>query len=108
MTKKNSLGTVGRLALINAIPLFLVLTFILDMTNAINEPGSYPFGNSINEPTSIYTSPSVYIIYNLVAILCLLSLILLSFFYKRYRLVYFIILGINLLLLLYPIITTRD
>lgn len=108
MMEKLFSKTALRLTLYNVIPLFVLLLLIPDLFNAINYPGSYPFGYSINSQYSIYVSQDVYVGYSLIHIIALLLLIVLSFFYKRYKAFYFAALVINIVLLLYPILTTRD
>ena len=99
---------IGLLILLNIFPSFLLVLHIPDTIEAINSPGAYPFGDSINPSGSIYTSQTSYVTYNIVSILFLVLLIAFSFLWKKYQRAYLSLVVINFLLFVYPIISSRD
>ena len=97
-----------RLLLTNLIPVILISLTISDLIEAINHPGAYPFGSSINSYGSIYSSKFSYITYQGFTIIILALLIAFSFFYKKSKSIYFALLAIVIILMIYPMLTGRD
>jgi len=83
--------------------LFAIL-WILDIRDVF-VVGGYPFGREYSGQISIYNSKEVYVAYHLVEILFLLAMIYFTF--KQRWKIYYLLLGINLLLFIYPILTVE-
>lgn len=96
------------LILINIVPTLLLIIFIVDLKEAAFSPQDYPFSNSIHPPGSIYSSQETYIGFQSVQILALILLILSRIFSFKRKILYLVLLLINLILLIYPMMTMRE
>ena len=96
------------LVLLNALPVLIIALLVSDLMAAIETPSSYPFGDSINSPASIYVSQTRYILFHVVQIVFLHIFISISFMRQRFRRLFYILVIINFLLFLYPMLTGRD
>ena len=97
-----------RIVLLNLLPFLLLILSIDDLTAAIKSPGAYPFGESINSSASIYTSQGRYIAFNLLRILLLMLFVTLSFFRRQLRRAFITVVILNVIVFLYPMLTSRD
>lgn len=96
------------LILINVVPILLLSIFIVDLKEAVLNPHNYPFSNSIHPAGSIYSSKETYIGFHSVQVLTILLLIISSILWFRRKKLYLVLLLINLFLLIYPLMTTRE
>lgn len=91
---------------INLIPLVILLFHVDDLYQIFfDKKQDYPFGSEFFSPFSIYSSIYVYVGFTVLSILAICGLILTSI-YSKWRW-YFILLAVNIILVLYPILTNE-
>jgi hypothetical protein len=91
---------------INLIPLAILLFHFDDLYQIFfDKKQDYPFGSEFFSPFSIYRSIYVYVSFTVCSIIAVCGLILTSI-YSKWRW-YFILLGVNILLVLYPMFTNE-
>ncbi|SIT14296.1 hypothetical protein SAMN05421761_12111 [Belliella pelovolcani] len=93
------------LVVINVIPSFIVLSIILDLYDAIVNPGLFPFGSEFFSPYSIYKHKRLFIAFNLVELLSLVMLIVTSIL-RKWKL-YYVLLVISIVLIIYRMIAIQ-
>jgi len=78
----------------------------LDLIGVFNEPKNYPFGSDFFSPYSIYSSKLLYVLYSIGSIIT--SLLTLFFGYKKKWALFFLLLFVNILFVIYPILTNTE
>jgi hypothetical protein len=97
--------SVWLLFLISIIPILFALMCILDMRDVVYGQDDYAFGSEFFSSGSIHSSRTLYVTYHLIEIILLLLMVYYTF--KQRWKPYYILLGINILLFLYPFLTAE-
>ncbi len=90
-----------QLLLISIIPIILIVVSIVDVMSVLGGKLDYPFGSEFFSNYSIYVNKSIYLTYQILNILLLLTLIVAGI--KGSRRTYIIVLGMNFTCFFYPI-----
>lgn len=83
---------------------FIVCLTILEIINVYSDSSQYPFGSEFFPSISIYKSKELYLSYNITLAICTVAMTVC--YLRKKKVVFYLLLVLNLLMLAYPFVTT--